>query len=89
MKFIGIIPARYASTRFRGKPLADMKGKYMIQRVYEQVKTVLDRGYVATDDRRIFDRILEVCVPIRFDGENFRRGNASANIKKAAEMLNG
>lgn len=40
-------------------------------------------------DRRIFDRILEVCVPIRFDGENFRKGNASANIKKAAEMLNG
>ena len=41
------------------------------------------------DDRRIFDRILEVCVPIMFDGENFRKGNASANIKKAAEMLNG
>ena len=41
------------------------------------------------DDRRIFDRILEVCVPIRFDGENFHKGNASANIKKAAEMLNG
>ena len=41
------------------------------------------------DDRRISDRILEVCVPIRFDGENFRKGNASANIKKAAEMLNG
>ena len=41
------------------------------------------------DDRRIFDRILEVCVPIRFDGENFRKGNARANIKKAAEMLNG
>ena len=41
------------------------------------------------DARRIFDRILEVCVPIRFDGENFRKGNASANIKKAAEMLNG
>lgn len=39
--------------------------------------------------RRFFDRILEVCVPIRFDGENFRKGNASANIKKAAEMLNG
>lgn len=38
MKFIGIIPARYASTRFPGKPLADMKGKYMIQRVYEQVR---------------------------------------------------
>ena len=41
------------------------------------------------DDRRIFDRILEVCVPIRFDGENFRKGSASANVKKAAEMLNG
>ena len=41
------------------------------------------------DDCRIFDRILEVCVPLRFDGENFRKGNASANIKKAAEMLNG
>lgn len=41
------------------------------------------------DDRRIFDRILKVCVPIRFDGENFRKGNASANVKKAAELLNG
>jgi 3-deoxy-manno-octulosonate cytidylyltransferase (CMP-KDO synthetase) len=53
MKFIGIIPARYASTRFPGKPLADMKGKPMIQRVYEQVKNVLDAVCVATDDRRI------------------------------------
>ena len=41
------------------------------------------------DDRRIFDRILEVCVPIRFDGENFRKGSASANVKKAAKLLNG
>ncbi|WP_455635346.1 3-deoxy-manno-octulosonate cytidylyltransferase, partial [Parabacteroides sp.] len=53
MKFIGIIPARYASTRFPGKPLADMAGKPMIQRVYEQVKDVLDAVYVATDDTRI------------------------------------
>lgn len=52
MKFIGIIPARYASSRFPGKPLADMKGKPMIQRVYEQV-TGLDRVCVATDDSRI------------------------------------
>ena len=51
MKFIGIIPARYASTRFPGKPLADMNGKPMIQRVYEQVKDVLDSVCVATDDR--------------------------------------
>lgn len=49
MKFIGIIPARYASSRFPGKPLADMKGKPMIQRVYEQVSKVLDNVCVATD----------------------------------------
>ncbi|WP_165156990.1 3-deoxy-manno-octulosonate cytidylyltransferase [Parabacteroides sp. ZJ-118] len=53
MKFIGIIPARYASTRFPGKPLADMNGKPMIQRVYERVKDVLDSVCVATDDIRI------------------------------------
>lgn len=57
MKFIGIIPARYASTRFPGKPLADMKGKYMIQRVYEQARKVLDHVCVATDDDRIFNTV--------------------------------
>lgn len=39
------------------------------------------------DDRRIYDRILEVCVPILFDGENFRKGNAAENLKKAARLL--
>ena len=53
MKFVAIIPARYASTRFPGKPLADMNGKYMIQRVYEQVKKCIQDVYVATDDDRI------------------------------------
>lgn len=53
MKFIGIIPARYGSSRFPGKPLADMGGKPMIQRVYEQVKKALDEVWVATDDERI------------------------------------
>lgn len=57
MKFIGIIPARYASTRFPGKPLADMDGKPMIQRVYEQVTGVLDNVYVATDDQRIEEAV--------------------------------
>ena len=57
MKFIGSIPARYASTRFPGKPLADMKGKYMIQRVYEQARKVLDHVCVATDDDRIFNAV--------------------------------
>ena len=53
MKFIGIIPARYASTRFPAKPLALLGGKPVIQRVYEQVNGVLDEACVATDDERI------------------------------------
>lgn len=53
MKFIGIIPARYASSRFPGKPLADIGGMTMIERVYNQVKDVLDAVCVATDDERI------------------------------------
>lgn len=57
MKFIAIIPARYASTRFPGKPLADMGGKPMIQRVYEQVKRAVHDVWVATDDSRIFDTV--------------------------------
>ena len=57
MKFIAIIPARYASTRFPGKPLADMNGKPMIQRVFEQVKKCVDRVFVATDDERIFNAV--------------------------------
>ncbi len=40
------------------------------------------------DERRIYDRILEVCVPVLFDGENFRKGNAAENLKKAAQLLN-
>ena len=53
MKFIGIIPARYASTRFPGKPLAMLCGKSVIERVYEQARKVLDNVVVATDDERI------------------------------------
>lgn len=55
MNFIGIIPARYASTRFPGKPLADIGGKPMIQRVYEQASKALETVLVATDDERIYD----------------------------------
>ena len=53
MKYIAIIPARYASTRFPAKPLAVLGGKPVIQRVYEQVSGVFDDAYVATDDERI------------------------------------
>ncbi len=55
MIITGIIPARYASTRFPGKPLADINGKPMIQRVYEQAEKVLKYVCVATDDSRIED----------------------------------
>ncbi|GHS93724.1 3-deoxy-manno-octulosonate cytidylyltransferase [Bacteroidia bacterium] len=57
MTFLGLIPARYASTRFPGKPLADIAGKPMIQRVYEQVAGLLDDVAVATDDDRIFQTV--------------------------------
>ena len=57
MKFIGIIPARYASTRFPGKPLAMLDGKTIIQRVYEQTSKVLEDVCVATDDERIFNAV--------------------------------
>lgn len=56
-KFIGIIPARYASSRFPGKPLADIGGITMIERVYRQVQKELDQVFVATDDDRIYDTV--------------------------------
>ncbi len=59
MRTLGIIPARYASSRFPGKPLVDIGGKSMIQRVYEQAKKCADltEVIVATDDERIFDHV--------------------------------
>lgn len=59
MRTVGVIPARYASTRFPGKPLADILGKSMIQRVYEQScsASLLDEVIVATDDDRIFSAV--------------------------------
>jgi len=59
MNILGIIPARYASTRFPGKPLVDIAGKSMIQRVYEQAKKCvhLTEVIVATDDERIYKHV--------------------------------
>lgn len=57
MKFAAIIPARYASTRFPGKPLAMLGGKPIIQRVYERVSSCVAETYVATDDERIYNTV--------------------------------
>lgn len=55
--FAVVIPARYASTRFPGKPLALLAGKTIIQRVYEQARKIMQDVYVATDDERIFHHV--------------------------------
>ena len=57
MNFLGIIPARYASTRLPGKPLVDIGGKPMLQWVYEAATKAMDTVYVATDDARIVDAV--------------------------------
>lgn len=59
MEFLAIIPARYASTRFPGKPLAMMNGKTMIHRVWEQALKAFKNVYVATDDPRIYDHVVQ------------------------------
>ena len=56
--FAGIIPARFASSRFPGKPLAMIGNRTMIRRVYEQASKRLGLVYVATDDKRIFDSVI-------------------------------
>ena len=58
MKFIGLIPARYASTRFPGKPLAQLGGMTVIERVYRRVSDVFSEVYVCTDDVRILNAVL-------------------------------
>jgi len=58
MNFLGIIPARYGSTRLEGKPLADICGKPMIQHVYERASEALKYVYVATDDERIKQAVI-------------------------------
>jgi len=75
MSIIGIIPARYASTRFPGKPLAFINGKSIIQRVFERCKLAeaLDTVIVATDDERIFDHVY------KFGGEAVMTSEAHQN----------
>ena len=62
-----------------------LTGKPMI--ITTNIPIVTMQKAASLDERRIYDRILEVCVPIRFDGENFRRGNAKHNLEKAVQLL--
>lgn len=77
---IGIIPARYASTRFPGKPLINIHGKTMIQRVYEQViQSELDAVIVATDDSRIADHVLSFGGKVEMTQANHLTGTDRCN----------
>ena len=85
MKFIGIIPARYASTRFPGKPLAMLGGRTVIQRVYEQAAAVLEEAYVATDDERIFKAVEEFGGRVIMTRQDHKSG--TDRIEEAAEKI--
>lgn len=74
MNILGIIPARYGSTRLNGKPLVDICGKSMIQRVYEQASKVLQNVVVATDDQRIFDAVVNFGGKVVMTAENHTTG---------------
>ena len=76
MKIIGVIPARYKSSRFPGKPLADICGKPMIWWVYQQCKKVddFDAVYVATDNLQIFDTCQSLGVDVIMTSESHRTG---------------
>ena len=88
MKVIGIIPSRYASTRFPSKPLAMIKGKTMIQRVWEQAwKSKLDAVVVATDDMRIADEVLKFGGQYVLTDPNHRSG--TDRCREALYMLEG
>lgn len=88
MKIIGVIPARYGSTRFPGKALAQIKGKPMIQHVWESSSKskLINELYVATDDKRIFDAVgrfwgKAVMTSAKHKSGSDRIGEAVKNIK--------
>ena len=87
MKFIGIIPARYASTRFPGKPLALLGGKPVIQHVYEKVATMLEAAYVATDDERIYDVVKSFGGQVVMTRTDHKSG--TDRIEEAIEKIGG
>lgn len=86
MKFIAIIPARYASTRFPGKPLALLGNKPVIQRVYEQVTQEIHEAWVATDDERIKKAVEQFGGKAIMTSPHHKSG--TDRIEEAAERIN-
>ncbi len=84
MKVLAVIPSRYASTRFPGKPLVQIGGKSMIQRVYNQVEkaTRIDKVVVATDDGRIYDRVQDFGGNVMMTAEQHQNGT-----ERCAEVI--
>ncbi len=82
-KIVAVIPARYQSSRFPGKPLAMIAGKSMIQRVYEQVKQAvgINEVIVATDDKRIYNTVQ------RFNGKVVMTGECNCGTERVHEAI--
>ena len=89
MKFIALIPARYASTRFPGKPLAMIHGKPMIQRVFERVHEQFEYCYVATDDSRIEAAVRDFGGAVVMTSEHHRSGTdrCAEALEKVEQQL--
>ena len=87
MKFLGLIPARYASTRFPAKPLAMLGGKTVIQRVFEQVSGCVDDAYVATDDERIAQAVETFGGKVVMTSTQHKSG--TDRCREAAEKIGG
>ncbi|MFY0607150.1 MAG: 3-deoxy-manno-octulosonate cytidylyltransferase [Cyclobacteriaceae bacterium] len=89
MRILGVIPSRYNSTRFPGKPLVDIKGKSMIRRVYEQASKsqALEKVVVATDDQRIFDEVVSFGGQVMMTSESHKNG--TERTSEVAERLTG
>ena len=87
MRFVAIIPARYASTRFPGKPLAILGGKPVIEHVYRKAAEVLDDAYVATDDSRIEEAVKAFGGKVIMTGANHKSG--TGRIAEALGKIEG